>query len=82
MGCFDTVNFKCPTCGSSLNIQSKAGECRLKEFFITSVPMDIALDGETVTCSECSTVVKICIPAAVPKRVAMEVSIGTGREWD
>ena len=84
MGCFDTVHFKCPNCGCALDLQSKAGIGALLKYNVKSVPMDIAmdLDGETTICLECNTVVKICIPSTVSKRIPMDVVIGTGEEWD
>lgn len=75
MGCFDTVNFKCPKCGSRIKVQSKAGACELREFKADSVPAAIAedLDGYEATCSCCSKRVEVYIPSSAPRVIAMEV---------
>ena len=84
MGLFDTVHFKCPKCGTNLSIQSKAGTRGLKDYGNLSVPAEIAIDlnGETLVCTHCSTVVKLSIPAHYSIRLPLEISIGTGDEWD
>lgn len=75
MGCFDTVNFKCPKCGSAISIQSKAGACALKTFKANAVPCTVAedLDGYETTCGCCSKRVEVYIPEGVPRVIAMEV---------
>lgn len=52
MGMYDSVRVVCPNCESSLEFQSKAGECRLKEYELDNVPPSIAGDliGESVYC--------------------------------
>ena len=55
MGMFDTVHFRCPSCGDGMEEQSKAGNCRLSNYSAGSVPMSIAdnMVGETMWCSTC-----------------------------
>jgi DNA-directed RNA polymerase subunit RPC12/RpoP len=57
MGSFDSVIVSCPKCSSKVEVQSKAGECRLKRYGEKSVPYVIAeaLDGTSVRCPSCST---------------------------
>lgn len=58
MGLFDTVYFTCPECGSSVEVQSKAGLCAIYVFSSSEVPKDIAKDinGKIVACNECEKV--------------------------
>lgn len=53
MGLFDRVYFSCPECGSSVEIQSKSGECILAGYSQDAVPTVIALDldGEEGYCT-------------------------------
>jgi len=55
MGCFDTVRFKCPSCGSNIEVQSKGGACRMKHYPGTRTPLGVAdyILGDKVTCSHC-----------------------------
>lgn len=87
MGMFDRIWAKCPTCGEQVEFQSKAGRCVLADYAISSVPMGIAeaIDGDTECCPKCSTVIKVIIPKANSKRIAMEVVISDGsddKEYD
>jgi hypothetical protein len=55
MGMYDTVCWKCPTCEAENETQSKAGECKFKNYRITSVPANVAADlirnpGYCVSC--------------------------------
>lgn len=43
MGMYDTVIFTCEVCGRTLSVQSKSGECLLKEYNADHVPLDIAI---------------------------------------
>lgn len=56
MGLFDEVYFHCPKCGSTIETQSKAGECSLSVYWGDSVPPEIGVDleGERVYCTGCS----------------------------
>jgi phage FluMu protein Com len=84
MGCPDYIHVACPKCKEKITFQSKAGKCSCLDFSPDAVPMDIAmdLDGETKDCPHCSAVVKLSIPKTTPSRIRMEVTIGTGEEWD
>lgn len=45
MGVYDTIYFKCPKCGEEINAQSKSGECLLKNYPNTDVPISVAYDA-------------------------------------
>ena len=79
MGMFDSVFTSCPVCGSEVEIQSKAGVCRLKRYQHTSVPASIAEDinGREVCCN-CNTVFKL---RADTLRVSMHIQ-STGLDED
>lgn len=84
MGVFDRVYASCPKCGEQVEFQSKAGKCVLASYSTNSVPMEIAsdLNGETEHCPKCESIVKIAIPETQSTRIAMQATIGTGKEWD
>lgn len=42
MGLYDTVRFVCPHCASRTEVQTKAGECRLKSYPQNKVPLRLA----------------------------------------
>ena len=45
MGVYDTICFKCPTCGTELSGESKGGSRLLRFYDHDSVPPDVALDA-------------------------------------
>ncbi len=59
MGCFDTVTFRCPSCGKQTSEQSKAGGCDLKTYSLAKAPLRIISDLEsmgergTLKCDHC-----------------------------
>lgn len=56
MGCYDTVILECKTCGSEIEVQSKADECAMREFRKgREIPISIItdIDGELVQCRGC-----------------------------
>ena len=55
MGLFDSVRFECPECGERMSVQSKAGDCILKDYDSEAVPLNIAGDilGEVHCCQHC-----------------------------
>ena len=57
MGMFDSLIVQCPGCGKDVEFQSKAGDCLLKVYNLSSVPLAIAhdLDGEEDVCLNCHT---------------------------
>lgn len=73
MGCFDTVIFRCPDCGSAIDEQTKAGECLLRDYSQESVPLEIAgrMDGDEVFCQECGSKWVIRPDDSAPKTVPL-----------
>ena len=61
MGMFDSVYFKCPHCGKDTEVQSKAGDCTLDNFWQNRVPPQIAIDleGDEESCRLCKESFKI-----------------------
>lgn len=55
MGMFDTVNFACPNCDANVDVQSKAGDCILRDISQWDVPTNIATDicGNEAYCEAC-----------------------------
>lgn len=53
---FDSVYARCPRCNTSVEFQSKAGECRLAGYSPDYVPVEIAgdLNKATKTCPKCN----------------------------
>jgi transcription elongation factor Elf1 len=45
MGCYETITFKCPSCGAELSAQSKGGPCAMGMYSHDSVPLDVATDA-------------------------------------
>lgn len=73
MGMFDSVKIDCPSCGATVEFQSKAGRCNLDEFSDEDVPLVIALDivGDVETCVHCNKEFKIKFGIPMPKEVDM-----------
>lgn len=74
MGMFDTVFAPCPRCrDGELTVQSKAGECILRRYPITGVPVEIAadIDGQWMSCDKCDHVSVVKIPDTVPRHIIM-----------
>lgn len=76
MGMYDTVYAQCPKCMSTLEWQSKAGDCVLEQFNKASVPYKIAkaLDGKIKTCS-CGVKLSIKPNLPLPPRICMHLEI-------
>ena len=57
MGIYDTVEFKCPKCNTSIYEQSKAGKCELRGYNQSRVPVAIAdaFLGASVYCHGCGS---------------------------
>lgn len=55
MGMFDSVNFRCPECRGTVEVQSKAGPCNLENYSEDEVPAKVAADivGEEAWCEAC-----------------------------
>lgn len=56
MGCYDSVNIPCPTCGEMVEFQSKVGDCGLDTYHHRHVPPEIAkaLNGAWTVCRWCN----------------------------
>lgn len=67
MGMFDSVWFACLNCGANVEVQSKAGDCAMREYNERDVPSHIAEDimGEIVQCTECDYTHKIHGPSRI-----------------
>ena len=69
MGMFDSVWFKCPSCGEQFEEQSKSGRYCLDSYDSDSVPPAIAasLDGSIAKCHNCEDEyeIKVNIPQYV-----------------
>ncbi len=63
MGMFDSVHAECPGCLHSVEFQSKAGECVLRDFSLFNAPSEILgdLHNESETCQNCGRVVTIIV---------------------
>ena len=61
MGMYDSLEVRCPTCGTFVTFQSKAGDCVLDTFCLDNVPSSIAddLNGTTKSCSTCGDILKV-----------------------
>jgi transcription elongation factor Elf1 len=68
MGMFDTVRFDCPRCDAPVEVQSKAAECTLTDFYSLTpfdasvvVPDRVAEDvkGRFVRCDDCEATFKV-----------------------
>jgi endogenous inhibitor of DNA gyrase (YacG/DUF329 family) len=68
MGMFDSVIVRCPKCGTEVEFQSKAGECRLNNYAPESAPPAVLVDtvGQTATCPTCATKVESVLMGPVP----------------
>jgi hypothetical protein len=69
MGMFDSLRIKCKNCGNDLELQSKAGECVLRDYDIHSCPANIAMDlsGESKECENCGTITTFRASTLTPK---------------
>lgn len=67
MGMFDEFHHPCPRCGTTVEWQSKAGECRLATFTQTNCPADVAgdLHGQSAVCRSCGRVLSISTQALI-----------------
>lgn len=66
MGMFDTVFFKCPTCNAELEEQTKSGECLLRRYHQSSVPV-VAVSGldNKIYCDNCQSQFKVNFPERI-----------------
>ncbi len=76
MGMFDSVYFKCPSCGETIEEQSKVGDCMLFTFDQSEVPLAIAesIAGTKVYCDGCKEYFMIlCEPLPKPVTIPMHL---------
>ena len=71
MGMFDEVCFSCPKCDVPLRVQSKAGDCCLRDYPSREVPVGIAHDirGEEIWCEGCAQTYRVVIDSLPPTTV-------------
>lgn len=52
MGMFDSLYVRCKKCRNEVEFQSKAGDCSLHSYTLSTVPANVAGDlvGQTETC--------------------------------
>jgi endogenous inhibitor of DNA gyrase (YacG/DUF329 family) len=64
MGMYDSVMVNCPKCGTLVELQSKAGKCKMEKYSVYEVPPEIAIDidGHSESCNNCGTHVVIRMP--------------------
>lgn len=81
MGMYDSVFGDCPECRASVEFQSKAGNCTLHEYELSSIPTDIAadLDGDIETCKHCGCVCSIHLGAPIVSIPMYIKAGGTGK---
>lgn len=75
MGMYDSVVISCNKCKQdTIEFQTKVGECVLKDYEPSSVPMEIALalDGTSESCRTCGHTVTLYMPMRID-RVCMVV---------
>lgn len=65
MGCFDTFHVNCPKCGERHSRQSKAGDCGLRDYDLTNVPLGMLWDVSRKPFScVCGTSFRVCTPVS------------------
>ena len=64
MGLFNRIWVDCPDCGSSVEFQSKSGDCTLADYHISHMPTtDLAgIIGDVEECRSCGNTVSIGEP--------------------
>lgn len=77
MGMFDVLSVKCPSCGGTIEFQSKAGPCELVTFHPSHVPVVVAhdLNGRVEQCGGCEQYVVVRIPGSVSNAIPMIVEV-------
>jgi predicted RNA-binding Zn-ribbon protein involved in translation (DUF1610 family) len=64
MGCYDEVYVNCPKCGHQQIAQSKGGECLMRRYSLSGVPIDILEDinrHAPFDCPNCGTAFKVIV---------------------
>lgn len=81
MGSYDILQFRCPHCRAVQSFQSKAGECAMKSYKLTTAPLAILADftSRATKCSICGKQVK---PYAVTRpEIAFEEAEDVDTDW-
>ena len=75
MGMFDSIWFECPQCTEMIEVQSKMGDCVLKDISSDAVPLGIADDilGEQAYCHKCGSVWKVALYSTQPTTIPMKL---------
>lgn len=60
MGMFDSLYVKCRKCRENVEFQSKAGDCSMNSYSLTTIPANVAGDliGESQAC-KCGNVISL-----------------------
>lgn len=75
MGMFDRLWLTCPSCGSSVEVQSKCGPCELNEYTIATAPLAVIADANedgihgNITCEMCTAQLEVAVDFSVNVRV-------------
>lgn len=70
MGLFDSVYIACPSCGKTMELQSKSGPCEMARYSANSVPIAVASYAVgDAQCEHCGAEMRI---DAVPDRVVLQ----------
>lgn len=77
MSCFDTVEFKCPNCGWTNSLQTKAGHCNLATYSLHTSrfpPPEIvgSLAMERPRCEECGVEIAFRVQASATPVIYVE----------
>ena len=78
MGCYDTIEVPCPSCGAKYPAQSKSGDCELKEYELDSAPEYVLFDVNRhapFECWECGTLFEVEIKMSVRPMAVSSVVI-------
>lgn len=61
MGCYDTIEVKCPRCSAPYYAQSKSGDCLLRNYTLANAPADVMLDVNRHAPFECECGAVFCV---------------------
>ena len=75
MGMFDSIYFKCPSCGAELEAQSKSGNCTCASYNPDKVPIEVAQDANRHAPYECECGKKWIFDTSVLKKLPQEISL-------
>ena len=80
MGVYDTIVFKCPSCGVELYAQSKSGACSMADYTIDSVPLSVANDANRHAPFQCDCGKKwfLTVEGDLPEEIKIPMKV---MEW-